>query len=69
MSDTCINIRILFWYFQITTSKRFRFGFNDWFWYNRRFEALMNPVWIYAFSPSKYGSTSESEGEVNEPNT
>lgn len=62
MSDCCVNIRILFWHLQITTSKRFRFSFNEWLWENERKEAIMLPIRFIEFSPSKYGTTSESVG-------
>jgi hypothetical protein len=56
MSDTCVNIRVLYWHFQITTHKTFRFSFNDYWWQLGKARALLNPIACYEFDLSRWGS-------------
>lgn len=61
MSDCAINIRILYWYFQLTIYKKWRIGCNYWLWENQRFKSLLFPIAVYQFDLSRLGTDNEPE--------
>ena len=51
MSNTAINIRFLFWHWQITFSNDWSFEINKWRWKKRKLFSILIPVAIYDFKP------------------
>lgn len=49
MSDLAINIRILFWHFQVTFNRKLRFGFNRYIWKEERILGFLIPIEIHDF--------------------
>lgn len=46
MSDCKVNIRIIWWHFQIKKSGKMEFGFNKAHWF---FRGLIYPLAVYEF--------------------
>jgi hypothetical protein len=49
VSDTCINVRFLFWHLQLTTYGKWRFGFNQWRWDCNRVASILKPFEVCEF--------------------
>lgn len=49
MSNLAINIRILFWHFQVTFDREVSFEFNPFHWKKNRRIAILCPIEIYDF--------------------
>lgn len=58
MSDTAINIRILFWHIQLTTQSEWRFSFNRWLWEYHWLKVAMKPIAILEWNLSKRNTES-----------
>lgn len=66
MSDTAINIRILFWHIQLTTYGKWRFGLNRWVLKYGKAKVLLKPIWIYEFNLSKRNTESLCVSKKND---
>lgn len=51
MSNTAINIRILWWFYQVTFDGEKTFQVGK-YWHERKLMAFLMPVGIYDFKPS-----------------